>query len=368
MKKYVTLGEVCTKGSSNIAQKDIEQNSGSYGIYGASGYIKDVDFYHQDKPYIAVVKDGAGIGRTMLLPEKTSVIGTMQYLIPNNLVCVNYLYYAITYMNLSKYFTGATIPHIYFRDYQYEKLPLFTIAEQQEIAENLQKIDRLIELCKTICDKLDVLVKSRFVEMFGDTKSNSNDFPVCKLSDLCTVSSSKRIYQEEQSTDGVPFLRISNLVELIENSYLESDLFIPEEKYHEFLENDLVPKAGDILVTSRGTLGKCYIVQENDKFYFQDGMISWLYDIDNSITPLYLTLLFDTRDIKRQIDNLQSGSTVAYLSITMLKKLKIVIPPLALQEQFASFVTQTDKSKLAVKQVLEKAETLKKALMQEYFG
>ncbi|WP_024858955.1 hypothetical protein [Ruminococcus albus] len=75
MKKYVTLGEVCTKGSSSIAQKDIEQNNGSYGIYGASGYIKDVDFYHQDKPYIAVVKDGAGIGRTMLLPEKTSIIG-----------------------------------------------------------------------------------------------------------------------------------------------------------------------------------------------------------------------------------------------------------------------------------------------------
>ena len=84
MKKYVTLGEVCTKGSSNIAQKDIESNNGIYGIYGASGYIKNVDFYQQDKPYVAVVKDGAGIGRTMLLPEKTSVIGTMQYLIPNN--------------------------------------------------------------------------------------------------------------------------------------------------------------------------------------------------------------------------------------------------------------------------------------------
>ena len=368
MKKYVTLGEVCTKGSSNIAQKDIEQNNGSYGIYGASGYIKDVDFYHQDKPYIAVVKDGAGIGRTMLLPEKTSVIGTMQYLIPNDDVCVEYLYYAVTYMNLAKYFSGATIPHIYFRDYQKEKLPLLTIEEQRKIADNLRKIDRLIELCGGILQKLDVLVKSRFVEMFGDTEVNSNNHPVHKLSDLCTVSSSKRIYQEEQSSSGVPFLRISNLVELIDNGRFGSDLFIPEEKYNELFTNGLVPKADDILVTSRGTLGKCYIIQEHDKFYFQDGMISWLYDIDKSITPLYLTLLFDTRDIKRQIDNLQSGSTVAYLSIAMLKKLNIVVPPLALQEQFATFVEQTDKSKLAVKQVLEKAETLKKALMQEYFG
>ena len=220
--------------------------------------------------------------------------------------------------------------------------------------------------------------------MFGDTEVNSNNYPIhklsdlCtvsssnypihKLSDLCTVSSSKRIYQEEQSSSGVPFLRISNLVELIDNDKFGSELFIPEEKYNELLENGLVPKPDDILVTSRGTLGKCYIIQKHDKFYFQDGMISWLYDIDKSITPLYLTLLFDTRNIKRQIENLQSGSTVAYLSIAMLKKLNIVVPPLALQEQFADFVEHTDKSKLAVKQVLEKAETLKKALMQEYFG
>ncbi|XBX04231.1 restriction endonuclease subunit S [Enterocloster clostridioformis] len=93
MRKYVALGDVCKKGSSNIAQKDIENSNGTYAIYGANGYIKDVNFYHQDKPYIAVVKDGAGIGRTMLLPEKTSVIGTLQYLIPNDSISVKYLYY-----------------------------------------------------------------------------------------------------------------------------------------------------------------------------------------------------------------------------------------------------------------------------------
>ena len=204
--------------------------------------------------------------------------------------------------------------------------------------------------------------------MFGDTECNNKKYPVYKLCKLCTVSSSKRIYQEEQSNSGIPFLRISNLVELIETKHFESDLFIPNEKYAELLENGLVPQKGDILVTSRGTLGKCYIIQDKDKFYFQDGMISWLYALDKCISSLYLSLLFDTRDIKRQISNLQSGSTIAYLSISMLKNLDIVVPPMELQNQFADFVTQTDKSKLAVKQVLEKAETLKKALMQEYFG
>lgn len=244
----------------------------------------------------------------------------------------------------------------------------YSIEKQKEIVSTLDTLQSIITHRRTQLEKLDLLVKARFVEMFGDTEVNSNDFPIKKLCDVCTVSSSKRIYQEEQSSSGVPFLRISNLVELIDNDKFGSDLFIPEEKYNELLENGLVPQKGDILVTSRGTLGKCYIVRDNDRFYFQDGMISWLYDIDKSITPLYLTLLFDTRDIKRQIDNIQSGSTVAYLSITMLKKLDIVVPPIELQQQFADFVKQVDKSKVAVQKALDEAQLLFDSLMQEYFG
>lgn len=275
----------------------------------------------------------------------------------------NYLYYLLSSVRIPN--TG------YNRHYKWLKeahLVEHTKEEQEKIVSVLSTIDNILNLCFTQINKLDELVKSRFVEMFGDTAINSNNFPVYKLNDLCTVSSSKRIYQEEQSSSGVPFLRISNLVELIDNNRVESELFIPEEKYIELSNNDLVPKADDILITSRGTLGKCYIIQEKDKFYFQDGMISWLYNLDKCITPLYITLLFDTRDIKRQIENLQSGSTVAYLSIAMLKKLSIVVPPLDMQQQFADFVAQTDKSKLVVNKQIDKLETLKKSLMQEYFG
>lgn len=109
-KYYVTLGEVCSKGSSNIAQKDLDNNDGIYPIFGASGFIKNVDFYKHDKEYLAIVKDGAGIGRVMLLPAYSSVIGTLQYIFPNEKVDIKFLYYALIYMNLSKYFTGATIP------------------------------------------------------------------------------------------------------------------------------------------------------------------------------------------------------------------------------------------------------------------
>ena len=98
--KIVTLGDVCNKGSSNIAQKDLVDRDGIYPIYGAAGYIKNVDFAHQDKPYLAVVKDGAGIGRVMKLPANSSIIGTMQYILPKGNIDIDYLYFALQYKQI----------------------------------------------------------------------------------------------------------------------------------------------------------------------------------------------------------------------------------------------------------------------------
>ena len=204
--------------------------------------------------------------------------------------------------------------------------------------------------------------------MFGDPEYNDKSWPIRTLGELCSVGSSKRIYQNEQSTEGIPFWRISDLVSKIDTGIVNSELFIPEEKYAELKQAELVPNAGDILVTSRGTLGRCYIIKEDDHFYFQDGMISWVSKYSNGITPLYLQYLFMMPGIRKQIDSMQAGSTVAYLSIAMLKKLRVMLPDKYMQEQFATFVAQVDKSKLAVKQSLEKLETLKKSLMQQYFG
>ena len=322
------------------------------------------------KDTIMIALTGATAGKIGYLQFEACGNQSITGILPNEKLNQRYLYYYLI-SKRSKILSdciGGAQPHISQGYVKNIEIPLYSIKEQNKIVKTLNKVKSIITHRRTQLEKLDLLVKARFVEMFGDTEVNSNDFPIKNLCDVCNVSSSKRIYREEQSNSGVPFLRISNLVELIDNDKFGSDLFIPEEKYNELLENGLVPQKGDILVTSRGTLGKCYIVRDNDRFYFQDGMISWLYDIDKSITPLYLTFLFDTRDIKRQIDNLQSGSTVSYLSITMLKKLDIVVPPIKLQQQFADFVKQVDKSKVAVQKELDKAQMLFDSLMQEYFG
>ena len=166
----VKLDDVCDRASSNIKQSDVIGKSGDYPIYGAAGYIGSVDFYHQEKPYVAVVKDGAGIGRTMLLPAKSSVIGTMQYLIPKSNISAEYLRYVVQHMHLEKYYSGATIPHIYFRDYKEEQFNLSASAEQAQIVGSLKKVEEIIEKRQQqLTSKPDL---SRCSEHFLQTKKD----------------------------------------------------------------------------------------------------------------------------------------------------------------------------------------------------
>lgn len=262
----------------------------------------------------------------------------------------------------------VTVKHLSTKELNSLELECPNIQKQKEISDRLVKIEEIISLRQQQLAKLDELVKARFVETFGDSEYNTKHWPVVKLSDICEVGSSKRIYKNEQSSSGVPFLRISDLNERIDGKIKNPEIFISIEKYDELKLQGMVPIAGDVLVTSRGTLGRCYIVTEEDVFYFQDGMISWLSKIDARAASLYLSYLFSMRGIQKQIETLQAGSTVAYLSITMLKKLDIMLPPPELQRRFLSFAEQIDKLKLSIKKSLEQMETLKKALMQQYFG
>ena len=241
-------------------------------------------------------------------------------------------------------------------------------TEQRKIVDTLDKVASVIGARRQQLSALDDLIKARFVEMFGDPEFNTKSWSVQALDNLCEVGSSKRIYQNEQSLEGIPFWRISDLITKMDTGVADSGLFIPEGKYNELKDANLVPIVGDILVTSRGTLGRCYIVKEEDRFYFQDGMISWLSEFDRRITPLYLQHLFTMPGFRKQIDSMQAGSTVAYLSIAMLKKLQVMVPSKDTQDRFAAFVAQIDKSKSVIQKSLDETQLLFDSLMQQYFG
>ena len=291
-------------------------------------------------------------------------------IIPDTKRCdTKYVAYAIQSQQhrLQDIANAAVVPILNKTQFSDIEISLPSLEEQHRIAALLDKVSDLIAKRRAQLDKLDLLVKARFVEMFGDPETNTKHWPVLPMSQVCSVGSSKRIYQSEQSSEGVPFWRVSNLTDLINTGIATTDLYIPEERYNELKAQGQVPTAGDILLTSRGTLGQCYIVKENDVFYFQDGMISWLSKYSKSITPLYISYLFAMPGFRKQIESMQAGTTVSYLSIAMIKRLNVMIPPMEIQNEFNDFVRQVDKLKLMIQQSLDKLEILKKALMQQYF-
>ena len=358
----------------------------------AQGYVRMLqirDFTQSDKNYIEYVKDtgklktcieddiligryGASIGKILTGLAGAYNVAIVKTIPDEKVVSKKYLYW---YLN-SQYFqrfisnVGSRAAQAGFNknDLGAAQIPLVDKERQEEICEMLEKANKLISLRKQQLAKLDELIKARFVEMFGDFEFNPKEFPVYHLCELCDVGSSKRIYQEEQSISGIPFLKVADLNELIDTGKYSCSTFIPLERYEQLLHKELTPTENDILITSRGTLVKCYIVQSDDEFYFQDGMISWLSNFSPKVSSIYISYLFAQPYIQKQIESLQAGSTVAYLSIAMLKKINVILPPKKLQDDFATFVEHVDQQKQTVQQSLEKLELLKKALMQEYFG
>ena len=151
--KEVAIKQICEKGSSALKQKEL-LDSGSFPVYGASGIAGYLDFYHQAKPYIGIVKDGSGIGRVDFYPEKSSLIGTMQYILPKRGFDIRYIGYCLLSLDLSKYKQGAAIPHIYFRDYG-ERIVKVTDdeKEQQQIVSRLDAAFAQIDALKANAEK-----------------------------------------------------------------------------------------------------------------------------------------------------------------------------------------------------------------------
>ena len=365
------LGEVCLlKAGKFVSANDIspEYNKGLYPCFGGNGIRGYVADYTHDGEFPLIGRQGALCGNVNLASGKFHATEHAVVVQPKTEMNVHWLYYALNAMNLGQYATGAAQPGLAVSKLETLSIEIPNISEQNKIAQTLYKVEQLVNFRKQQLAKLDELVKARFVEMFGDFEFNPKEFPVYHLCELCDVGSSKRIYQEEQSISGIPFLKVADLNELIDTGKYSCSTFIPLERYEQLLHKELTPTENDILITSRGTLGKCYIVQSDDEFYFQDGMISWLSNFSPRVSSIYISYLFAQPYIQKQIESLQAGSTVAYLSIAMLKKINVILPPKKLQDDFATFVEHVDQQKQTVQQSLEKLELMKKALMQEYFG
>ena len=363
----------CESGTPFVKAGNLQELSNGASIDAIQKVSNEVAATHglklQRKGSVLFAKSGMSClkGYVYVLPEDAYIVSHLACVTPMG-VDSDYLCYYFRFHRPNKLVKDAAYPSISLADIGCLEIEIPEGNEVTQIVDTLKRVESIINLhCQQIT-ALDTLIKARFVELFGEPEANTKNWPVVNMADLCIVGSSKRIYQSEQSMDGVPFWRISDLTNLINTGMATAELFISEERYMMLQAQEQVPVEGDILVTSRGTLGQCYIVRADDKFYFQDGMISWLSEYADGITPLYIAYLFSMPGFRKQIDSMQAGSTVAYLSIAMIRKLKVMLPDMETQNQFSTFVAQVDKSKVVVQKALDEAQVLFDSLMQQYFG
>ena len=252
----------------------------------------------------------------------------------------------------------------WLKDYE---IPLYSPEQQNKIASVLDRVHLIINTQKKQLQKLDELVKARFVEMFGDCVLNTKSWNTKRLGDIAEVGSSKRVFVENLKEKGIPFYRGTEIGALAEGKTVVPELFISEEHYSELCKATGFPQVGDFLMPSICPDGRIWIVNTSEPFYFKDGRVLWVHAINNSYNPVFLLHTLKDR-IMTDYSSIASGTTFAELKIFALKECRIFDVPLKLQNQFAAFVEQIDKSKVAVQKSLDEAQLLFDCLMQEYFS
>lgn len=338
----VRLEDVCEKESSKLKQSDVINQNGLYPVYGASGYLGSINTYQQSNYYVAVVKDGAGIGRTMLLPPKSSIIGTMQYLIPKDNVQPEYLYYVVKAKHLEKYFSGATIPHIYFKDYKNEQFDLVSFEEQRDIINRLKKIEIIIDNLSKNLLLLDELVKARFVEMFGD-ENNSKNWDVVNVEEVADVQVGVVIKPSQYYTDKSEGVRTFRSLNIGAGFIKDNDWVYFTKEGHQKNSKSILKK-DDLLIVRSGAPGTaCVVTEEYAGCNAVDIIIA--HPDCKKVNPYYLCTFTNMPHGKKQIDEGIGGAAQQHFNVGKYNKLQLMLPPKTLQDEFVGFVKQVDKSK-----------------------
>lgn len=278
-----------------------------------------------------------------------------------------YFINAVSYLldEMSRNVHGSTMKHITKPAFDKTPFPLPPLEIQREIAYNLDKAAEAVGLCRKILEKLDFLVKAKFTEMFGDPETGEIRYPQKDLASLSTKISDGVHAKPNYTPTGKPFLSVVNI------NKGEVDFtnckFVSEEAYRQMIKSTH-PEKGDVLYTKVGnTYGISAHVDTDEDFclYVSVCLIKPKHDLINS---KFLAIQMGMPFIKHQADKRIKGIGVPDLHLNQISQFQILYPPRELQDKFVDYVYKIDLAKSAVKKSLEKAETLRAALMQKYFG
>lgn len=159
-----------------------------------------------------------------------------------------------------------------------------------------------------------------------------------RFGNIVNVVSARRVHQSDWKTNGVPFYRAREIARLADDGFVDNELFISEELYENFSRSG-IPKPGDLMVTAVGTLGKCYVVQDGDRFYYKDASVICLENYAR-LFPKYLQLIMQSEMLMKQIRSNSSGTTVATLTMVRMVQYLLPLPPLAEQKRIVAKIEE----------------------------
>ncbi len=316
----------------------------------------------------------APIGALNIADKQCCIGRGLAALTVNEALCgPKYLWYGLECKvdELNSKGTGSTFKAINKKTLAETEIPLPPLEEQRRISATLDKVSDLIAKRRAQLDKLDLLVKARFVEMFGDLAAPECPHKKCKLVDACVNSDDikcgpfgTQLSKEEYQDCGVAVWEIPQI-----NSYFTTQPthFLTVEKAEQLKAYSIIP--GDIAMSRKGNVGRCALFPDNfDCGIIHSDVLRIRVD-KQQVNPCFMMYqLHFSGAVQRQIEVVSSGAIMAGVNVTKLKHIEIHLPDFDLQQQFSHFVEKVDRMKYSINNSFEKLETLKKALMQQYFG
>lgn len=265
---------------------------------------------------------------------------------------------------MAKHTHGSTMRHITKPDFDNMPFPLPSIKEQKKISELLEKCTSIIATNKQMLEKYDMLIKSRFIEMFGDPVTNERNWEKVRLDSVADIKIGpfgSLLHQEDYITGGHALVNPSHIID--GRICTDEKLTISDEKYTELTPYHL--QKHDVVMGRRGEMGRCAVVDS-------DGLLcgtgSLIIRTKGELKSDFIQKIISFPSYKKTIEDKAVGQTMPNLNVPIVSSFEIIKPPKEVQDNYYAFVQQIDKSKFAVQKSLEKAETLYKSLMQEYFG
>lgn len=351
-------------------QKKVENPNGKYPIYGSGGIMGYADDYICEAETVIIGRKGSINDPIFVETPFWNVDTAFGLHADHSKLFPKYLYYFCVNYDFERLNTTVTIPSLTKANLLNIEIPLPPLAEQHRIAALLDKVSDLIAKRRAQLDKLDLLVKARFVEMFGDPETNPMNWPIVGIGAITkTIDSgwSGNGTQREKKAGEIAVLKVSAVTK---------GYFIPEEckvlDDQGNIKKYVFPQKGDLLFSRANTkemVGATAIIREDyPELILPDKL--WKIRFSDITNVVYMKYILSSKTIRNKFSAASTGTSGSMYNVSMekFKAIQIPMPEISIQNQFASFVESVEKSKLTIQQSLDKLEILKKALMQQYFG